>query len=292
VELLLGSGTLGNDVVAAQLKLLPGRGLVLSNGEFGARLVDHAGRMGLAFEVLRVDWGEPYDLAHVDRILAENPDITWLWSVHCETSTGVLNDLAGLESCCLRQGVKLCLDCTSSLGTVAVDLRGVYLASSVSGKGLAAFPGVSLVFYNHPVAADYRLPRYLDLGYYRESEGTPFTHSSNLVAALRQALLDLQAEQRFAQIRSLNDRLRGRLAEAGFDLLGSARHTSPAVISVTLPERLSSLRVGEAMEQRGWLLSYRSGYLLERNIIQICLMGSVAEEQCLRMVEAFAEIAG
>ena len=80
--------------------------------------------------------------------------------------------------------------------------------------------------------------------------------------------------------------------DAGFDLLGSARHTSPAVISITLPERLSSRRVGDAMEQRGWLLSYRSGYLLERNIIQICLMGSVDEEQCLQMVEAFSEIAG
>lgn len=292
VELLLGSGTLGNDVVAAQLKLLPGRGLVLSNGEFGARLVDHAARMGLAFEELRIDWGEPHDLTHVEQILMENPDITWLWSVHCETSTGVLNDLAGLESCCLRQRVKLCLDCTSSLGTVAVDLRGVYLASSVSGKGLAAFPGVSLVFYNHPVAADGRLPRYLDLGYYRENGGIPFTHSSNLVAALRQALVDLQAGKRFATIKRLNDQLCGRLAEAGFDLLGSAHHTSPAVISISLPEGLSSRSVGDAMEQRGWLLSYRSGYLLERNIIQICLMGSVDEKQCLQMVESLTEIAG
>ena len=41
VELMLGSGTLANDVVAGQLKLLGGNGLVLSNGEFGERLVDH-----------------------------------------------------------------------------------------------------------------------------------------------------------------------------------------------------------------------------------------------------------
>ncbi|MGB9082772.1 MAG: GNAT family N-acetyltransferase [Desulfuromonadaceae bacterium] len=291
VELLLGSGTLGNDVVAAQLTLLQGRGLVLTNGEFGDRLIDHAGRMGLDFEVLRFDWGDPYDLQVVEGIMASQPELAWLWSVHCETSTGVLNDLAGLESLCSRRQVKLCLDCTSSLGTVPVDLRRVFLASSVSGKGLAALPGVSLVFSNHPVAADRRLPRYLDLGYYREKEGTPFTHSSNLMSALRQALLDLQAEQRFEAIRLLSDTLRGRLADAGFALMGSARHASPAVISVVLPEQISSLRLGEAMEQRGRLLSYRSGYLLERNIIQICLMGSVGEEQCLQMVETFMEAA-
>src|SRR5437667_8712558 len=35
VQLLLGSGTLANDVVGAQLSLLGGSGLILSNGEFG-----------------------------------------------------------------------------------------------------------------------------------------------------------------------------------------------------------------------------------------------------------------
>ena len=38
VGLFMGSGTLANDVVAGQLSLLAGRGLVLSNGEFGDRL--------------------------------------------------------------------------------------------------------------------------------------------------------------------------------------------------------------------------------------------------------------
>jgi aspartate aminotransferase-like enzyme/predicted N-acetyltransferase YhbS len=292
VELLLGSGTLGNDVVAAQLNLLPGSGLVLANGEFGDRLVDHAVRMGLDFEVLRFPWGEPYALKTVERIMAEKPGLAWLWSVHCETSSGILNDLAGLEDLCRKQGVKLCLDCTSSLGTVPVDLRAVHLASSVSGKGLAAFPGISLVFYNHPVAADPRLPRYLDLGYYREKEGTPFTHSSNLMTALHQALVDLQQKERFCAINRVSSRLRRQLATAGFDLLGADHHSSPAVITVALPPQISSRQLGETMEKRGWLLSYLSGYLLERNLVQICLMGTVSEEQSQQMIEAFVETTG
>jgi aspartate aminotransferase-like enzyme len=289
--LLLGSGTLGNDVVAAQLKLLPGRGVVLSNGEFGDRLIDHAQRMGLDFEILRCKWGEPYDLLAIESFLRENPHRAWLWSVHCETSTGILNDQAGLAAACSRQQLRLCLDCTSSLGTVAVDLRGVYLASSVSGKGLASFPGLSMVFSNHQVVADRRLPRYLDLGYYRQNEGVPFTQSSNLVTALRQALLDLQPEERFAALRQLSARLCGQLEALGFELLGAEQDCSPAVLSIVLPESVSSERIGTEMESRGWLLSFRSGYLLERNIIQICLMGTVTEEQCLQMVQAFAEVA-
>ncbi|MBM3891836.1 MAG: GNAT family N-acetyltransferase, partial [Verrucomicrobia bacterium] len=46
-QLLLGTGTLANDAIAAQLSLDGRPGLVLANGEFGERLVDHARRFGL-----------------------------------------------------------------------------------------------------------------------------------------------------------------------------------------------------------------------------------------------------
>ena len=43
----MGGGTLANDVVGYQISLLPGRGLILSNGEFGDRLIGQAKRLGL-----------------------------------------------------------------------------------------------------------------------------------------------------------------------------------------------------------------------------------------------------
>src|SRR5437764_5219256 len=52
VELFLGSGTLANDVIGGQLLLEQRRGVVLSNGEFGERLLDHARRFGLNFDAL------------------------------------------------------------------------------------------------------------------------------------------------------------------------------------------------------------------------------------------------
>src|SRR5438132_13970002 len=52
VELFLGSGSLANDIVAGQLSLECGRGLVLGNGEFGSRLVDQARRSQLKFDTL------------------------------------------------------------------------------------------------------------------------------------------------------------------------------------------------------------------------------------------------
>src|SRR5687767_1954300 len=157
VEILLGSGSLANDAIGAQISLLGTRGLVLSNGEFGDRLIDHATRLGLQFDVYEMEWGEPFDYAEIRRRIAGQ---SWIWAAHCETSTGILNDLAELKRIAGEYNLKLCLDCISSIGTTPVDLGGVYLASAVSGKALAAFPGLSMVFYHHALASAPKLPRY------------------------------------------------------------------------------------------------------------------------------------
>jgi aspartate aminotransferase-like enzyme len=279
VEILLGSGSLANDVVAGQISLLKQRGLILSNGEFGERLADHARRWGLDFDVLRLDWGAVFDPAQIRARVAANREIGWIWGVHCETSTGVLNDLPFLQQICLEAKIKLCLDCISSIGTVPVDLSQVHLATCVSGKGLGAFPGLSMVFYNHDLApAPEELPRYMDLGFCAAQEGIPFTHSSNLLSALQTAVKRLNIEERFPNIVELSVQIRQRLTQLGYTIIASHEHASPAVLTVALPAELSSKTVGWQLQKAGYLLSYRSEYLLKRNWIQICLMGEFSRE--------------
>jgi aspartate aminotransferase-like enzyme len=289
VELLMGSGTLANDIVAGQLSLLDRPGLVLSNGEFGSRLVDQAQRFNLKFEVLEFPDEGPLDLAAVEKKLSAGP--AWLWCVHCETSSGVLNDLAALRSLCAVQGTKLCLDCISTVGTMPLDLNGVYLASGSSGKGLRAYPGLAMVFHHHEAApAAGRLPRYLDLGYCAQQDGIPFTFSSNLLHALHAAIRRPDLEKRFAETGELTTGLRQRLVEHGFALVGNETRTSPAVITVALPPELDSARVGEAMHQAGYLLSYNSGYLRRKNWIQICLMGEYQREKIVPVANALHRV--
>ena len=69
VEILLGSGTLANDVIAAQLSLLAAPGIILNNGEFGSRLVDHARRFGLSFQAIEIEWGGGFDRDQVRQII-------------------------------------------------------------------------------------------------------------------------------------------------------------------------------------------------------------------------------
>jgi aspartate aminotransferase-like enzyme len=314
IELFMGSGTLANDVVAGQLSLLKGRGLILTNGEFGGRLVDQARRFHLEFDTLEFPWGQPLDLNAVreklddlrssgresahsspsksqSRLTSAATPPAWLWCAHCETSTGILADLDALKTICKMRGVKLCLDCISTIGTLPVDLTGVYLASCSSGKGLRAYPGLTMVFYHHEVTpAPDKLPRYLDLGYYAQENGIPFTFSSNLLHALHAAVKRVDWERRFVQTANLSAGLRLRLAEMGLELIGHGADTSPAVITIALPPEMNSLKIGEAMQEAGYLLSCNSEYLRRKNWIQICLMGEGLHEKIVPVANALHRV--
>jgi aspartate aminotransferase-like enzyme len=290
VELCIGSGTLANDIIAAQLSLEKGRGIVLSNGEFGERLLDHARRAGLEFDALETPWGTGFDMAAVRALIEQQPAPRWLWCVHCETSTGLMQELDRLKALCSEFQVKLCLDCISSIGIVPIDLSGVFLAAGGSGKGLRAYPGCSMVFYHHELKESARLPRYLDLAYYAAQKGVPFTFSSNLLHALHAAVKRVPWEKRFAELRELSAWLRPRLREAGFQLIGEDGLTSPAVTTIALPPELNSTAVGAAIQESGYLVSYNSEYLRRRNWFQVCLMGDPSREKLVSLLNALNRI--
>lgn len=286
--LLLGSGTLANDVVAQSLRGLGERGLILANGEFGERLVEHAQRAALRFETLRRPWGEAFgeeDVAAALRGLRAD----WLWAVHCETSTGVVNDLDMLKGAAAGAASALCLDCISAIGSLPLQLSGVRLASGASGKALAAYAGVSMVLLDGPAPRPAAcVPRYLDLHSWLANRSVPFTHSSNLVAALAAALeaTDIPARQ----ARSARDArwLRQALRSRGASIVAPDAHASPAVTTIALPPAVSSLKVIETLEREGYRLSGRSGYLAARNWIQVALMGEYDRAAVRELPEAIA----
>jgi aspartate aminotransferase-like enzyme/GNAT superfamily N-acetyltransferase len=275
VELLMGAGTLANDAIAAQLALLCQTGLILVSGEFGHRLVKNANGAKLFFHTLEVPEGQSFTRSDLEQTLNKHSDIEWVWGVHCETSTGVLNDLDMYQEVCAARGIKLCMDCISSIGTVPVDLSGVYLASGTSGKGLASIAGLSMVFHNHDFeSAPDDIPCVLDLGLYQKVGGIPFTIQSNLVYALLAALELHDWDKRFAEVRKWSKSIRRKLAEIDAPILAADACAMPAVITIALPEIHSSETIGDKLKEHGVLVSYRSHYLLERNWIQACMMGA------------------
>jgi aspartate aminotransferase-like enzyme/GNAT superfamily N-acetyltransferase len=273
VAIVAGSGTLANDAVAGQIGLLGGHGLVLVNGEFGERLAGQAARHRLSHRVHRISWGAAFDWDAVERELALLPEPRWLWVAHCETSTGVLNDLGILRGLAERHEARLCLDGISSIGMVSVDLHGVWLASATSGKALGAYPGLAIVLSSEPFRSGDHLPAVLDLGRHHQTAGVPYTLSSNALAALDVALRTMTVPERFTVIAEASAFLRVRMAARGVPILAAPEVAAAGVLTIPIPPPFSSSDIGDRLADDGILVSYQSGYLLERNWIQLCLLG-------------------
>ena len=278
VEILSGSGTLANDAVAAQLSRLSEKGLILSNGEFGNRIISQAVRFDLDFHTFSVPWGEAFSAREINGFLDQNEPVGWIWAVHSETSTGVLNDIKELQEICLQRNIRLCLDCISSVGILPVNLEQVFLASCSSGKALCSYPGLSLVFHNHPIGVSPRIPKYLDLGYTEGEEGIPFTISSNLVYALLKAVESLEnPEPVYASIERKSRLMRKMIANKNLKIINEARISSPAVVTIELPGHVNSVEVGKMLAEQGCYVSYNSAYLVKKNWIQTFITRNTSE---------------
>lgn len=289
-QILMGSGTLANDVIATHLSLLDGMGFILSNGEFGNRLRDHALRSNLDFDFVSKEWGEVLSVDEIESKISKSK-LDWLWFVHCETSTGVLNNLDEIKNLCIKNSIKLCVDCISSIGTLPIDLEGVYLASGASGKGLASYPGLCFVFHNHEILPKPGLvPRYFDIGCFQLTKGVPFTISSNLLYSLKKSLEIFDVDEKCKNTKESIEWIEEELNKLGLRVLAELENSSPALITFALPENLNSEEVGSELEKQGFLLSYRSEYLLKRNLMQIALMGEFTKDSLISLISVLHKL--
>ncbi|TKH08236.1 aminotransferase class V-fold PLP-dependent enzyme, partial [Bacillus wiedmannii] len=283
VQLMLGTGTLANDAIALQLRSLKGKRLVLTNGEFGNRLVGHASRAQLHFDMYKKEMGEPFIYTELEKIMGTG-NYEWLWFVHHETSTGMLNDLDELNVLSKKYNVKLCVDCISSIGAIPIDLKDVYFASGVSGKAIKSFTGLSFVFYNHNVKVNKTLPAYMDVGMYEENESIPYSHSWNLIYALQEALKRFEDAKAFEKINETYAYIEQAITNMGLNLVSPKEHAAPIIVTIQLNENQSSKVIGDALALQGYIVHYESSYLQKNNWIQIACLNDYKERDTKRML--------
>ena len=104
ITVLQGSGTLANEAMIWQIKPLKTKGMILSNGEFGNRLIDQSKRVQLDFIEHSIPWGNEFDLSEIKALINLN-HVEWILFAHCETSTGVINNLEALANICFENEV-------------------------------------------------------------------------------------------------------------------------------------------------------------------------------------------
>ncbi len=245
-----GTGSAGMETLFVNLVEPGDRVLVLSNGVFGKRMQDVAGRLGARLDVLEVPFGEPILPEQVKEKLAGEP-YSLVALVHAETSTGVCNPAAEIGKLVKDSGALFGLDCVTSLGGMPVeaDKWGTDFIYSGTQKCLSCPPGLSPVTLSEAAVTKIKnrkskVPNwYLDLNMivsYWEGTTRSYHHTApiNMLYGLYAALAEILNEgldNAFARHRAMHEYLAQGLGKLGIEFPVKAEYRLPMLNAVTIP---------------------------------------------------------
>jgi aspartate aminotransferase-like enzyme len=296
-----GSGGLEAAVVNT---LSPGdRVLGVSIGSFGDRIAKIAQVYGADVTKLSIDWGKAADPAELRAHLEANPGYRAVLLTHNETSTGVMNPVAGLAAVIreVQPEALVIVDSVSGLGAVPfeMDKWGVDVVVTGSQKAWMAAPGLAMVAASERAWAAMdaaTMPRfYLDLRKHRESHAlgqTPWTPAIAVVYQVDEGLELMEAEGApaiFARHETCAAAARAGLAALGFELFADPEHYSRTVTAARVPEGFDWKAINGAVKAEGVVLAGGQGPLTGQ-IFRLGHLGSVTLGEILDAIGVLEEV--
>lgn len=237
--LMQGSGTFGLESVVGSTVPPDGRLLVVVNGAYGARIAQAARVLGIDTLDLTFPEDTPPNLGTVEATLAANPDVTNVFAVHCETTTGILNPIRAIGERVRAHGAVYCVDAMSSFGAIPIDLPagGIDFLVTSANKCIEGVPGFAVILARRKaLLATEGYARSLSLDLLAQWRGLEqngqfrFTPPTHTLLAFHQALQELHAEGGVPG-RAARYRANHYTVIAGMRALGLRTFLDPAVQS-------------------------------------------------------------
>ena len=299
---LQGSGTFSVEAAVATLVPKHGHVLVPDNGAYCKRAARLSQLMGRRVTVLPVPEDRPIVAAEVDAKLADDPSITHVILIHCETGTGVENPLAEVASLCQRRGKGLIVDAMSSFAALPIDAREVRFDALIaaSGKCLEGVPGMGFVFirkavlegcagHSHSLAMDLH-----EQHVYMEKTGQwRFTPPTHVVAALDEAIAQYVEEggqrARLARYTANYRTLADGMARLGFKPFLDPKVQAPIIVTFHAPAdpKYEFKRFYAGAKARGFMLY--PGKLTQVETFRVGCIGAIGPNEMRQAVEAVAD---
>lgn len=248
VTILGGSGMTGIEACIASLHQEGDTIVVVNNGRFGERIAAVARIYGINVVEVLIEWGRSVDPNELSDVIKNTDDVSALWLVHSETSTGTLLDLSVISDEVRRANpsVLLCVDAISSIAIHEFRMTKWSVDVAVTGiqKGLMCPPGVACcalseraiehVYSHHARTYTMNLKTVIE----QQRRGLfAWTPPVTLLAALQEAIEMIEhegIEQVWSRHTHVANSIRMGLRERGFSLFGEA--TSNALVCVVSDE--------------------------------------------------------
>jgi 2-aminoethylphosphonate-pyruvate transaminase len=243
-----GSGTFAVESVLSSVIPRSGKLLVAINGAYGYRMAKIAKVLGISCETIVFDESTPVLTERVRTALAGNPEITHVGTVHCETSTGILNPVADLGRTVKELGRTFIVDAMSSFGGIPMDLAadGIDFLISSANKCIQGVPGFAFVLVRRDLleaaegcARSVSLDLLAQWKGFRSDGQFRFTPPTHALLAFSQALQELEeeggVEARARRYSANRKALMEGMTALGFDTYLAPQHQSHVITSFRFP---------------------------------------------------------
>jgi 2-aminoethylphosphonate-pyruvate transaminase len=294
-----GSGSYCVEAMLGSFVPRDGKVLVLSNGAYGLRAAQTLDYLGRSCHLL--DKGDylPPRGDEVAAILANDPTITHVLAIHCETSSGILNPVEEIAEVTQKAGRKLLIDSMSAFGALPLDPVKLNCSAFVSSanKCIEGVPGFGFVIARKDeIEASKGNSHSLSLDVHAQwatMEKTGqwrFTPPTHVVAAFLKALDLHEAEggvpARGARYTRNRDVVVQGMRDLGFETLLADRWLSPIIVTFFCPADPNFTFQGfyDAMKARGFIIY--PGKLTVVDSFRIGVIGQMDEHVMRRVVEA------
>lgn len=299
--LMQGSGTFGVESVLTSAVGRNGKLLIPANGAYGERMEDIAKHAGLSYKILNFPYNETPDADLIAREIENDPDITHVSMVHCETTSGILNDIAAVAKAVKSFGRTFIVDAMSSFGGVDIDVTalGIDFLISSANKCIQGVPGFSFIICRRSELAKCEGQAVsLSLDLYDQWKGMEkdgkwrFTSPTHVVLAFAKALEELEAEggvpARFARYSENNRLLIENMRSLGFQTYLD-KNQSPIITTFLYPDRadFSFEEMYNFIKEHGYAIY--PGKVTDADVFRIGNIGEIYPEDIEKLCGIFAE---
>ncbi len=286
---ITGSGTAANEAMISSVvdnKNI----LILSNGEFGERLHEISTIHNKNTFLLEFPWGQSLDINKIAEYL-ELHHIDVVAMVHHETSSGILNPLEQIGTLVKAKGAIFLVDCVSSAGAEAIDVKRNNIAffSSSSSKAIGSYPGLSFVvgkssefekLKNHPAKTSY-LNLYKFYTFLKNVSQTPNTPAVPLFFALEQALNNILQQgvaNRYADLRSKANYMRAGMQALGLKFLLNERDMCSILTTVYIPTHIDLGLFRQRLRDKS-IIIYEGKGCFKNKVFQVGNIGEISIDE-------------
>lgn len=252
IFVLTNTGTGALETAIANMVSPGDKVLSLITGNFGERFANIAKAYNAEVIEVNFGYGNDVDLAVVEKKLIEHPDVKVVLATQNETSTGVMNDIAGIGALVSKTPAVLLVDGVSGVGAIEikVDQWGVDMLCTASQKAFMLPPGLAMVSVSDKaweVSKNNKSPRfYFSLPAFKkvyDKWNTAYTPAVSLFYGLEASLDMMLAEgldNVYARHALLARATRAGVKALGLNLLAEERCASNALTGVWGPEGIGA----------------------------------------------------